>query len=120
MSAPEVIDRAALNDLLETTGNDPVFLAELIDTYLSDAVALLAAMQQAVTGDNTDALRRAAHSLKSNSASLGARALARLCQEVEQQARLGVLHGASERVATMHTLFGDVERELRALRPAND
>jgi HPt (histidine-containing phosphotransfer) domain-containing protein len=117
MTQPEVIDRAVLKDLLATTGNDSAFLAELIDTYLEDAADLLAAMAQAVSNDDPESLQRAAHSLKSNSASLGARGLASLCQQVEQQARDGLLGPAAERVTSIEVAFVEVERELRLLRP---
>ena len=117
MAEPDVIDRAALDALLETTGGDLGFLAELIDTYLSDAVELLAAMRQAIAVANPEELRRAAHSLKSNSASFGARTLASLCQELEQRARKGVREGAPGRLAHIETAYAAVEDALRALRP---
>ena len=113
-----VIDRSALNELLETTGNDPAFLAELVDTYLVDSVALLATMQQAVRGDDASQLRRAAHSLKSSSASFGARALVALCQELEDRANMGALDDALTRLGQVEAAFAEVERELRTLRPA--
>ena len=116
MVEPEVIDRTALEALLETTGGDPGFLAELVDTYLSDAVEQLAAMRQAIAVANPEELRRAAHSLKSNSASVGARTLASLCQELEQRARNGVLEGAPERLAHIEMAYTAVEDGLRALR----
>jgi two-component system sensor histidine kinase/response regulator len=118
MTRSEVIDRAALDELLETTGNDPHFLAELIDTYLADSAALLGTMRRALTDAQNDELRRAAHSMKSNSASFGAQALATLCQQLEHQARDGVLEGAAERLERIDAAFVEVERELRALRPA--
>ena len=107
------VDRAALDNLLETTGGDPAFLAELIETYLTDSLDLLATMELAVSGSTADQLRRAAHSLKSNSASFGARGLAGLCQEFEQQARDGRLDGAVARLAQVNSAFVEVERELR-------
>jgi HPt (histidine-containing phosphotransfer) domain-containing protein len=112
-----IIDRAVLNELQETTGNDPAFLADLIDAYLDDAVGLLRSMDEAIRDANAGELRRAAHSLKSSSATLGARKLAGVCQEVEQQGRNGLLEGTLERLAEIQAAFGDVERELRALRP---
>ena len=117
MAEPDVVDRAALDALLETTGGDPAFLAEPIDTYLGDSVGLLAAMRQAIAVANAEELRRAAHSLKSNSASFGARTLASLCQELEQRARNGVREGAPERLAHIETAYAAVEDGLRALRP---
>src|ERR671932_423175 len=118
MAEPEVvIDRAALDALLETTGGDSAFLADLIDTYLGDSVGLLAAMRQAIAIANAEELRRAAHSLKSNSASFGARTLASLCQELEQRARTGVLEGAPGRLADIEMAYAAVEDALRTLRP---
>ncbi len=114
---PDAIDRAALDALLETTGNDPAFLTDLIDTYLTDSLDLLATMRQALSGANPEQLRRAAHSLKSNSASFGAHRLASMCLELEQQAREGALGGAEARVRDVELTFHDVQRELRALRP---
>jgi len=114
MTGSPAIDRATLATLLATTGNDSAFLADLIDTYLVDAAALVAAMQHAVAAANAGELRRAAHSLKSSSASLGASALATLCADVEELARAGGLTGAAERVEHMQAAFADVERELRA------
>ena len=116
MSEPEVIDRVAVNDLLETTGNDPAFMVELIDTYLVDSAALLATMEQAVSGGDVEALRRAAHSLKSNSASLGARTLSSLCQALEYQARDGDLEDAPARLVKLTSSFADAQRELLAMR----
>jgi HPt (histidine-containing phosphotransfer) domain-containing protein len=113
-----MIDRGTLDELLATTGDDPAFLAELIDTYLSDAAVLLATMHQAAVAGSSDELRRAAHSLKSNSASLGARELASLCLEVEQQARAGALDGAAERVVAIEVAFAEVASELRELQRA--
>jgi two-component system, sensor histidine kinase and response regulator len=113
-SHPRAIDRATLDNLLATTGNDSAFLAELIDTYLLDAAALLRAMQHAIEVDNAEELRRSAHSLKSSSASLGASGLADVCAEVEQQARAGVPSDAAERVLEMQAAYTTVERELRA------
>ena len=112
----KAVDRAALDNLLETTGRDPAFLAELIDTYLTDSVGLLATMDQAVSGANADQLRRAAHSLKSNSASFGAHGLTGLCQELEHQARDGRLEGAAPLLAQVRLAFADVERELSLVR----
>jgi len=119
MSDHDIIDRAALDELRQATGNDQAFLAELIDTYLSDAVGLLAAMHRAVAEGSAEQLRYAAHSLKSSSATLGARALAELCLAVERQARSGVLDDAAEQVLSIQRAFADAERELRALRPVS-
>ena len=68
----QVVDPAALDRLLEMTGGDPEFLRELITTYLEDGAAQLVAMGEAAAAGDAEALVRPAHSLKSNSASMGA------------------------------------------------
>lgn len=77
------IDEATLDDLLATLGGDEAFLAELIGSYLADSPPLLDAMRAAAAAGDVVALRRAAHTLKSTSASLGALRLSGVCREVE-------------------------------------
>lgn len=118
MSEREPINPAALEDLLETTGGDRAFLAELIDTYFEDSGTLLPTMRQAVVAGSPEQLRRAAHSLKSNSASFGAQKLTVLCRELEEQGRTGTLGGAGERLAQVEAEYDRVRRALEAARPA--
>ena len=118
MTEQDAINRAALDDLLATTGGDPAFLTELIDTYFEDSASLLPAMRQALAVGSAEQLRRAAHSLKSNSASFGAQELAWLCRELEEQGRAGALGGAAERLAQVEAEYERVRRALLAARPA--
>jgi HPt (histidine-containing phosphotransfer) domain-containing protein len=78
-----VLDEAVLEQLLETVGGDRTFLAELVEAYLGDSPGLLEAMRSGLRGDDRTSLRRAAHTLKSTSASLGATVFAAACREVE-------------------------------------
>ena len=118
MAAQDVLDEAALEDLLEMTGGDPAFLAEMIDTYVADAGELLATTRQALAAGDAQAVRRAAHSLKSNSATFGATALAGLCQDLEERGKTGALDGAAALVTRVETTFVEVAAALRAARPA--
>ena len=113
----DAIDRAALDDLVANTGGDAAFLAELIDTYFEDSAALLPAMHQALAAGSTEQLRRGAHSLKSNSASLGAQGLALLCRDLEEQGRAGNLGGAEQRLAQVEAEYDRVRQALQAARP---
>ena len=89
---PDVaIDDAILDQLLETVGGDTSFLAELIASYLSDSPQLLAEMGKSAAGGDAASLRRAAHTLKSTSASLGAIRLSAVCREIETAAIGGEL-----------------------------
>jgi HPt (histidine-containing phosphotransfer) domain-containing protein len=98
-------------------GGDPEFLAEMIDTFLDDGPKLVAEMQTtAVTGDAAT-LRRAAHTLKSNSRTFGASALADFCQEIEERAATGKLDELAPLVARVVANYADVAAALRAERP---
>jgi HPt (histidine-containing phosphotransfer) domain-containing protein len=115
----QAVDPAVLDELSEATGRDPAFLTELIETYLTDSAALLATLRQAIADANAAEVRRAAHSLKSNSASFGADPLASLCRELEVRARDGLLDDAPEQLAHIEAAYTEVERQLRSLRPSS-
>lgn len=118
MTETAVLDRAALDGLLESVGGDQDFLAELIDTYLADAPSLIAAMRDAAAAGDSEALRRGAHSLKSNSASFGAETLARLSRELEELGRSGSMDGAGRGVRDIEAEYERVRRALLELRRA--
>jgi HPt (histidine-containing phosphotransfer) domain-containing protein len=92
------IDQNVFDELFTTTGGDPAFLDELIDTYRADSLKLVEEMRAALAANHVDEFRRAAHSLKSNSANLGATMLASLAKELEMIARAGTLDSAAERM----------------------
>jgi HPt (histidine-containing phosphotransfer) domain-containing protein len=62
---------------------------ELIRLYTADARQLVDAMCTGAADGDADGLRRAAHTLKSTSATLGATTLAAHCKAVEDLARAG-------------------------------
>ncbi len=59
---------------------------------------------------------RPAHSLKSNSASMGAERLADLCRALEADARAGTITDGPARVAAAETEFGLVRAALDSVR----
>ena len=111
------IDPAALDAMLEMVGGDVEFLDELVDTFLEDAVTQLEAMRAAALAD-AGSLVRPAHSMKTNSANMGAMVLAQLCRDLEARARSGSLDGAVQQVAAAESEFVAVRAELLALRAA--
>jgi HPt (histidine-containing phosphotransfer) domain-containing protein len=113
---PAELDRTALDDLLAMTGGDVEFLAEMIDTFLEEGPALVADMRAARTSGDAAALRRAAHTLKSNSRIFGANALSDLCQVIEECAAAGDLDGAGPVIAQAQTEYPAVVAALRLER----
>jgi HPt (histidine-containing phosphotransfer) domain-containing protein len=95
---------------------NPSLVTDLIDLFLADAPQLLARLKAAVTGDSADLAYRAAHTLKSTSANLGARALVTHCEALEALARRGQLADGAERVRQIEVVYPEVARALQALR----
>jgi HPt (histidine-containing phosphotransfer) domain-containing protein len=112
------VDPGALDNLLEMTGGDPEFVDELIATFLEDALVQLEAMRAAADEGSAADMVRPAHSLKGNSANLGASRLSDLCRALEADARRGALEHAADRVAEAAAEFEAVRTELAGLRAA--
>jgi HPt (histidine-containing phosphotransfer) domain-containing protein len=107
---------AALEKLRELGGDD--FLDELINTFLADAPSLLAILRRALEQDDSDEVRRAAHTLKSNGATFGAEDFSELCRELEARAKDGRLAGADELVDRIDGDYARLQEALAALRAA--
>jgi two-component system sensor histidine kinase/response regulator len=110
------IDAAAFAGLLEMTGGDLEFVDELVDTYLEEGAAQVAAMRAAAAGGEVETLTRAAHSLKSGSMNVGAVGLGELCRSLEEAGRRGAVELAVERVAAVAVAFDDAAIALLAER----
>jgi HPt (histidine-containing phosphotransfer) domain-containing protein len=108
----DYLDPAALANLRDTTGGDPAFLAELINTFLEDAPSLLDNLGQALDKEDVAGVRLAAHTLKSNGADFGATTFSTLCQELEMLAKSGQLTGAD---ALLSRVKEEFENEKAAL-----
>lgn len=116
MADQDVIDPTGLATLLDSIGGDEAFLDELIEAYFEDAPNLLAEMRQSLSSGEAGAFRRAAHSLKSNSANFGAIRLSKMCGELEDLARPGGLEGAEIRLAQVEAEYERVKSALQVLR----
>ncbi len=113
------IDRHVIEELLESVGGDRAFLAELVDTYLSDSPQLLSQLHSSLAASNADEFRRAAHSLKSSSANLGALKLSAIAKELEMMGKAGALDGAEPRIAEAESEFKQVQDRLKSLQETN-
>jgi len=108
------LDDDALQNLRDLGGDE--FLGEVIDAFLGDAPELLATLHNSLEDANTEELRRAAHTLKSNGATLGAEGFADLCRTLEQFAKAGDLDEARPLVARIEQQYGPLKEALTALR----
>jgi HPt (histidine-containing phosphotransfer) domain-containing protein len=111
-----VLHPPALERLMETIGDDRSLLTALIDTFLSDAPRLVEAARRGLEHGQTDEVRRAAHTLKSNGATFGASSLSGLSRQLEALARSGVLEGADDLIARIDAEYERVRIALETVR----
>ena len=95
---------------------EPDLIVELIDLYLEAAPRKLASMQEAVAGADEVSLRRAAHSLKGSSASLGAFGAAALCEELEHVSKADSLQNTGALLTMLELELSRVRRAFAAER----
>ena len=107
------LEAAALQSLRDLGGAE--FLAEVVDVFLADAPALITTLRSSLEGHDTEELRRAAHTLKSNGSTLGASAFAEACRAVEQYAKDGRLDDVPQLVDRIEEEYRTLEAALASL-----
>jgi signal transduction histidine kinase/CheY-like chemotaxis protein len=109
------LDRQPLDDLVAMGGT--TLLGQVIDAFLAEAPRLLTEMGNSLQHQDATQLRRAAHTLKSNGATLGAIVLTGLCRELEQLAGDGRFERAESLVGQIRSEIVRVERALAEAHP---
>jgi signal transduction histidine kinase/DNA-binding response OmpR family regulator len=110
-----VLDANALGELRElgsAGGSDVV--TRVVEAYLQSAPELVRALVDAERAGDTAALARAAHTLKSCSAQVGAVRLSIVAKELEALGRAGSREGVAERVAAARAELESVQEALAA------
>lgn len=100
-------------------GQDP--RARLITVYLQSSPSLMETLSAALTAGDAPAFAKAAHSLKSSSAGVGATGFGHVCAELEQLGRANALHDAPALLERAENEFSAVCAAFReALREYGD
>ena len=110
-----VLDIATFREVQEMLDEDEI-LIKVIERYLEDAPKLLQSIATSVAQEDASELERAAHSLKSTSAMLGAKSLAQLCGDLEAIAHTGSLTETPVKVLQTQTEYEKVKTALLAQR----
>lgn len=110
--ADEVIDREALERLMDVIGGDPEDLQELLDEFEATAPRTVTAMRAAAAAGDLDALRIGAHTLKGNARDFGATALSGVCSTLEAECRTGAV---SDPQAQVERIAQELDRARAAL-----
>jgi HPt (histidine-containing phosphotransfer) domain-containing protein len=92
----------------------PQMVKDLVKLYLKDVPTLIDEMRQGIANQNTDQLRRAAHTLKGNSSQVGALKLAALSAELETVAKAGSVEGTESMLEKVLLEFDQVKIDFGA------
>jgi HPt (histidine-containing phosphotransfer) domain-containing protein len=103
-----LISMSAAQDLIDALGLDVV--RELVAHFLADSPALLGRMRQGSASGDHEAMRFAAHDLRSTARTFGLERLADLCETIEKNPG-----GPAARVEEAQRLFEEAQKELAAL-----
>lgn len=114
-----VIDPGTIEALEELGGSEePGLLAELIDLFVEDARVRMQAIAACFESGDLDGVAKAAHALKSASATLGAFGLSDVCRRIELEAADGTdVERLVEESRDAHAAAESALLELRADLP---
>jgi GAF domain-containing protein/CheY-like chemotaxis protein/HPt (histidine-containing phosphotransfer) domain-containing protein len=108
------VDASVLDRLAESMGGDDAFVTELIEQFVTDSPALVAAARRGLEAGDADEVRRAAHTLKSNAATFGANELADRSSRLEAAAKAGGLDDGLAQIEAIDEELGRVHAALDA------
>jgi HPt (histidine-containing phosphotransfer) domain-containing protein len=113
MKDGDPIDAFVLESLraLQDEGDSDI-LIEICEIFFSDTPARISEMRSSLASGDNVVLQRAAHTLKSSSASLGAMKLSELSKELEMKVNSGSVEGAEAQIKKIDDEFLRVKSAL--------
>jgi HPt (histidine-containing phosphotransfer) domain-containing protein len=109
MSDPVHLDLDTLNELKDVMGEEFGFL---IETFKTDSAVRISAINDALASQDSDAVRRAAHSFKGSASNMGATNLAELCRRLEDIGDSGSIDGGESIAEEIVSAYRCVEQAL--------
>jgi HPt (histidine-containing phosphotransfer) domain-containing protein len=107
--SPPILDGRAL---LSRIGGRRDFCLELLDLYLQQTLPKMAALEVAVKAENSEEVRRIAHSLKGVSLNLSAMKIAHVADSLERLAAAGELPGIKLMADELILEFGHLQEAI--------
>ena len=107
------IDRAIFDELRGIVGADS--MRELLAAFFADTPQQLATLRRALTDGDAPTFERAAHTLKSTSATFGAMAMSALARELELTGKARDLGGAAAKLEGLAAEAVAAETALREI-----
>lgn len=106
------LDVSALKELKEVMDDD---FQLLVETYIEDTDTRVDALAVCIDQQDSEEIKKIAHSIKGSSSNLFAQNLASLCQKIEDMGRGGTLEGVQEIMGQVKTEYACVREELQNL-----
>ena len=113
---PPPLDPAAVRDLLDLLGGDRAALGEVVAAFLEEAPLRVEELRSGLGAGDAELIGRAAHTLKSNAATFGARALEAQSRALEETARGGDISASAPLVDAVAASWHEARPALAALR----
>ena len=105
----DFLESKVFDELKQSVGSD--FALELVSTFLDEAPKMLADLRASFSSKDAEPFRRTAHSLKTNSLTFGARALAEYARKLE----LTGLPADPSDLDQLESIYFETEKALRTL-----
>jgi HPt (histidine-containing phosphotransfer) domain-containing protein/CheY-like chemotaxis protein len=110
----EILDQPTLQALRDVMGEDfPKVWRDLIKEYLKDAQQLVEQIETARKQEDAIGLQRAAHTLKSSSAAIGAKHFSQICLEIEKIGHSGQTQAAKPLYLAFDAEYSQVKAVLK-------
>lgn len=109
---PETLEVSVVNVLLDLGADVPGFSGELVGDFVDSVARHTGAMREAVRTGSRERLGFAAHSLRGSCGIIGARRMARLCDEIEKDADADAVPAALPRIESLEVEYRAVKQAL--------
>lgn len=109
-----LIDLVVYQGLKDAMGED--FMDEIMQAFFEEGSQFLADLRSTLESGDLEGFRRAAHSLKSTSATFGAMELTGLAKELEELARENYLIEAAGKLEPVSVAFYNAKKALEELK----
>ncbi|MDH5544131.1 MAG: PAS domain S-box protein [Gammaproteobacteria bacterium] len=111
----EIIDYNIVNGLRSILKDR---FAEMLEKFETNALKLVEDMKNTLSSGDNESLRRAAHTLKGSSGTVGAQKVAETSLVLEKAAKEGQLDSATEMIAEIETALEQFREQIPALKAA--
>lgn len=115
MTDNSVLDPDAMRLLRENFSDTPDVLSMVMNDFFESVDRLHGQINIALTTGEAEEMARAAHSLKSNCATVGAIGMADAMREIERIGREGEQTGCAELLVRSQQLYSDIRPQLDTL-----